>query len=363
MVYVHDGLSDQGNSDFLGVIENYISLIWTDRYSTLGQFQLKLKFSPEAYAILTIGNLVQIHTSEYTKIIETIQVENSTIVVAGRDLTSLLDRRLVLQSELSKPPKLTDYIYELVSDTIGTHADLPERAIPWFISTFYDVEDFPSEKQRGYEQFKYGENLLEAIEGACKEVDLGFRVILTRPRFAFELYYRTDHTTYGPKVAFRADDGSIDNVRILQSAAQEKNVAYVRLPPKTGNGIGEIRKIIRNGEEWQQNLTRKEIWIDAASIRSEPGYTDAKRFDMMSVLAKRELTKDENEKIDVSDFDVSPTPTYKYQKDYRVGDIVLLTDGISGVPRRYQVREYVQTHAAGVTKQYPTLGIYDEREF
>lgn len=360
LVYVYDGYEDS-LPRLVDTFENYVSLIWTDRYLGLGQFQLKLPWSLDAISSLRDGNWVTIESSEYPKIIETIQIEDGTIVAAGRDLTSILDRRLVLQTELTKPPKLSSYLYRLVDDSIGHFAKLPERSIPYLYMTNQEPDDFPHEK--GYDQLKYGANLLEAITNVCKEVDLGFRIIKQDPRFYFDVFYRKDHTSYGTNVAFRVDDGTLTNPKTLVSSAQEKNVAYVRLPPKSGEGVGEVRRIIRNTDPWNQNLTRRELWVDASSIRQEPGYTDAKRFDMMSVLGKTELAKDSNERVHILDFEISPKTIYEYGSDYHIGDIVYVTDGTTDKPLRYQVAEYIQSHAAGVTKRFPTLTIYDEKEF
>lgn len=349
LIYSYDGFDEL--APLVGVVDNYSSLIWTDRHIGLGNFQLRVPLTMENINVFAEGNFLEIPESEFTMIVESVRMKDKEMVVAGRELTSILDRRLVLATFPTKPPKLTTYLNQLVADSISHFAILPERAIPYFYTLFSEPSGFT--KQKDYDQISYGQNLLEAVFDLCKEANLGFKVTRDNPRISFALYHGVDRSKLNRHVTFRFDDDSTSELETIRGAATEKNVAYVRLPPKEGTGVGEVRKIIRNTDLWNQNLTRREMWIDAASIRSDPNFKEANRFNLMSVLGKTELSK--NEYTHAVDFEVTPNGQYVYRKDYFIGDIVGVTDMTTNKPIKYQVTEYIHSFEPGKARSYPTF--------
>lgn len=349
LMYIYDG--QESDHVLQDVVDDFISLIWTDRHIALGNFQCRVPLTPKNLALFQEGNLVEIADSEFTMIVETTRIEKTTMVVAGRELTSILDRRLVLATFPTKPPKLTDYLSQLVADNIGHFALLPERAIPFFFPMFNSPEGFT--KQKDYDQISYGQNLLVAIFDLCKEANLGFKVTRVTAGMEFAVYFGVDRSKLNRRVTFRLDDGSVINPETIKGASTEKNVAYVRLPPKEGDGVGEVRKVIRNTDPWNQNLNRREVWIDASSMRSDPNFKEANRFNLMSVLGKTELSK--HEYTHTVDFEVSPKTSYQYREDYFLGDIVGVTDQTTDNPTKYQVSEFIHSFEPGKNRSYPTF--------
>jgi hypothetical protein len=96
-IYIYD-------KDFnsIGVLDQYQSFIWTDRYSEPGDFELYINHFKGWDDILIPGNYVKILDSkdEYM-IIEDVKTEwdytgQRTVLITGRSLDSILDRRIIL---------------------------------------------------------------------------------------------------------------------------------------------------------------------------------------------------------------------------------------------------------------------------
>ncbi len=91
------------NTEFEPVcaIDDYISIVWTDRYSEEGEFTMVLSPTSEKYEQLQLGYYMEIPLSEHTMIIETVEISSSRrggqqMTVSGRSLESILERRLCM---------------------------------------------------------------------------------------------------------------------------------------------------------------------------------------------------------------------------------------------------------------------------
>ena len=84
----------------IAVIDAYESLIWTDRYNTYGDFELYCPMDTALLPYLKQDNYFWQRDSEHTMIIEDITIDSDTedgnhLVVTGRSLESILERRVV----------------------------------------------------------------------------------------------------------------------------------------------------------------------------------------------------------------------------------------------------------------------------
>ena len=93
------------NFDTIGIIDTYESFNWTDRYNEAGDFEITMvldtvQHTKELLSIFVEDNYVYLGMSEHLMIIEdlnitTDQEEGNKLVVSGRSLESILDRRIV----------------------------------------------------------------------------------------------------------------------------------------------------------------------------------------------------------------------------------------------------------------------------
>ena len=84
----------------IAIIDTYESLIWTDRYSKCGDFELYMPISDSIPWYFKQENMLMIEQSEHLMIIETIEIESDSengdhLKISGRSLESILDRRII----------------------------------------------------------------------------------------------------------------------------------------------------------------------------------------------------------------------------------------------------------------------------
>lgn len=88
----------------IGVVDNYNSFIWTERYAEAGDFELTIPASKQAVDLFQQDYYLKIKDSNELMIIETITIKTENraqyMTVAGRSLVSLLDRRVVLGTRM-----------------------------------------------------------------------------------------------------------------------------------------------------------------------------------------------------------------------------------------------------------------------
>ncbi len=88
--------------ELVGVIDSYTSLIWTERYNNCGDFEIMISANDKNVDILQNGYYIKRTDTDRVGIIETktTQTNEETgdyIIVSGRMLESILDRRIVWQ--------------------------------------------------------------------------------------------------------------------------------------------------------------------------------------------------------------------------------------------------------------------------
>ena len=105
------------------LIDEYISLIWTDRYNEAGDFELYLDASLENVKTFQIGMYLSSTSSEHMMIIETVEIKSdiedgSKLIVSGRSLESILSRRIVWNQTIFENKSIQDIIYKLLNDSV-----------------------------------------------------------------------------------------------------------------------------------------------------------------------------------------------------------------------------------------------------
>src|SRR5689334_16206887 len=86
----------------VAIVDDVESFLWTDRFDRYGDFELYSDFSYQLLNIFQPDRYLQIKYSGHTMIIESVEIKTTAdhkdkIVVKGRSLTSMLDRRIILR--------------------------------------------------------------------------------------------------------------------------------------------------------------------------------------------------------------------------------------------------------------------------
>jgi hypothetical protein len=174
-IYVYDQ-----DLDALGIIDEYSSLNWAERYNSEGDFELELPLSYASSSLLTFGNFLYIPTSDKLMIVEekkpTRSPTEGKLIVNGRSAESVLRRRVQMQEHTWFAPAEFIAYHHVYWSSINPADN--DRKIDLFESGSGD--GWPPAMETSstiIEQFA-SETIYEIIEIVLKRVDLGFKIIV-----------------------------------------------------------------------------------------------------------------------------------------------------------------------------------------
>ena len=264
-----------------------------------------------------------------TKTTQTSEETGDYIIVSGRMLESILDRRIVWQQTT-----LNGSINESLHRLLAENAIAPSesaRQIPNF--TFITQEEFKGK----VEMQITGDSLLTAVLDICKMFGLGFKVILSTTNVITACLYkgvdRSYQQTENSYVEFSPDFDNLISSNFMTSTQNYRNVALV-----AGEGEGLDRKTSSIGTA--EGMDRYELYVDARDVSSNEGeITEREYKKLLDERGKEKLLEYLTETY--FEADIEPEFMFQYRKDYMLGDITILKNeyGITAYPRIVEVIE------------------------
>jgi len=158
----------------IGVIDTYVSIIWTNRYYECGDFELYSMVNEEILEKLKMDHvLIREGKEDNAMIIESIELntdgENGNyITVTGRCLKSILYRRIIW-NQTSLTGKMEHCIVRLINENVRSAA-IRERNISNL--TIGELTDTGYIMKAQYT----GDNLGESITGICQNYGIGWDI-------------------------------------------------------------------------------------------------------------------------------------------------------------------------------------------
>lgn len=352
------------------LIENYDSLIWTERYNTIGDFEIQAGDVATFMNLLPEGKRVSLRESVHTMVVETHHIERKKhqpekITIKGRSFESILDRRIVLPAVAANtqewlvnakvPSDISFYIVIRICTT-GAHG-LPILDVNDEFPTSLVAYSGPVDYYTGLgptRTFSVPKgNLLDVvmsyIQVATKTdattipvtpavIPRGLRAV--KPSAAgtavtLQWYVGTDRSA---TVYFDATRDVLDDSNYLFSKRNSSTTAYI-LGPTTAAKLNK-------GAVAASGLSRRIILVDGVQSGEES----------LSVLQQQaELSLTEASEVTVFDGSINQELSpYKYNVDYFLGDTVKLV-GDYGLTRMATVSEYIRSEDTTGSKSYPTL--------
>lgn len=350
MIFMEFRVLDQ-DFNTIDIIETYTSMIWTSRFGQYGDFELFTFVDPYILQTVRIGYYIfcsefynQEDSTASLMIIESMEITTNeetgnTIKFTGRDLKSILDRRIVWgQRVFPKETKIVDLIHDILDENlinpqywsrtyqdgdvgnITVEVDAASRAIQNFVNGTDISSDTRTNEERQYN----GENLYELIVALCEEFRLGFDVVynFNESKFIFSLKNMVNKTygqTENIPILFSPSIDNIKESNYLESSSTEKNAGIII-------GEGDEYNVMYNviGNE-QSGLDRREMCITASGT-SQSGdnssgdfYSNATYLSMLKSKGEEELA--ENTYTQAYEATVQSLIGYEYKKDYDIGDI------------------------------------------
>lgn len=351
------------NFDLKHIFSNYISFIWTDRYSALGDFTLVLPYDGSILHLLeTNRTYIRILDSTTLMVLEKITIEEKdglpSISLTGRSLSKLFSDRIIWDTVRLKG-NIVDCLSALVSESMINPKDT-NRAYPGMSISVSNTSGIISEIN---EQISY-KALSDPILKYCEESQIGFRINFNPFTKETEVVFydgvdRSLDQNSVPPVIFGPSFGNIRSTKYLESSEKFRNVALV-----AGAGEDTDRKKVVIGTG--SGFDRYEAFIDARDVQNK--YKDSNDQEViipdstyLPMLEKRGKDKMSKEFGYIRSFDgeLDTSVQYEFGNDYFLGDIVQVQT-LSGMNLKARVSEHILSVDDKGKSEYPTFDYYTE---
>lgn len=347
------------NEDFetVYVLDKFESIIWTDRYSSYGDFEIYTSADKDIIKNLKIDYYIWSSHSEHLMIIEDVTIETDVengnhCIITGRSIESLLDRRIIWRTtDINGDFYLR--LYWLLYENAINPSD-QKRVIPNL--KYKDPEDPDLKFIQIHAQFT-GDTLYDAIKKMCDSVNLGFKITLNdQNQFVFALYSGVDRSYdqyEKPYIVFSPNFDNVINSNYYESKRSFKNAMLI-----AGEGEGYNRTTIEVNYPGSEGLSRRELYVDARDVTSTAPdgsqMPDDEYFELLTQRGDEELT--EHKIIKTFDGQVETSQMYKYGEDFYMGDIVQLENEY-GMKSKARIVEFIHSENANGIEEYPTFEI------
>lgn len=354
-------IRDTETRKILGTFSDFISLIWTERFKTYGDFELVVPLTKKIFDLLKIDRYIEVSTSSNLMIIENIYVQyddnDSKMTVKGRSFESILDRRIIYNwRNTEENTTLSVLLNELINSNILLHS-INERQIDWIDLDINVPEEIDG--QIFQTSINRGDNLGDSIYTLGNQ--FGFCPITvfnqSNKRITINIYFGENKN-----IIFKRANHNITKSSYTLSVDNFKTSAII-----AGSGEGTKRMMvtvsristesITNQEDiiYEYNgVTRREIFVDARDLQknNETNEQYKKR------LKERGIEKlKENNKDYVVDGMIINIGKHVLNTDYILGDIVKIESDFYSASAR--ITEIIQSWSDTGYEIYPSFDVID----
>jgi hypothetical protein len=336
------------------ILDAFESFIWTDRYSEYGDFEVCLAPTAENLDFLRQDYYIWSGETDRVMIIEDVRVQSdaedgSKLIVTGRSLESLLERRIVWDQTILSGDFQAG-IERLLRENVVSPAD-PARAAPGMIFEYSD--DSAISALTINTQFT-GQSIYDAVKKLCDANNLGFKVTLTDGNeFALSLYSGADRS-YGqiqnPYVVFSPNFDNLINSNYFASKRELKTVTLVA---GEGEGLARTKVAVEIESGAGIGWERRELYTDARDLSSNNGEVPSATY--LKNLEQRGRNKlAENVVVKTFEGRADTLSKFVYGRDFFLGDIVQIANEY-GVEAASRVTEVVRSRDAEGFEVFPTF--------
>lgn len=347
------------------VIDRFISLIWTERYSAYGDFQLIIQSNPQSRQLLQKGEHLATNVSDRIMVIETAEDKDnsdgrSLLTVTGRSLEAIMERRVNSTAPFSTGAGGTTSYNKTgtpgaiarsqFDDHCRNNTAFPSDNIPFITAGSLYPAGTISEPEDTITMAIDRSSVYASIKNICDIYGMGFRLYRGQDdsKLYFDIYAGNDLTTTQttlPSVIFSPDLDNLTDSSQLSSIEGYKNVAYVLAP--NGSRVVYSNEV----DSSVSGFDRRVMYVDASDITDAAG---TGLNDALDLRGAQELAK--NRTLTALDGEIPQTSQYRYRVDYNLGDILEMRND-DGVTNRMRVTEQIFTDDEQGERSYPTLSV------
>lgn len=348
----------------IGVVDQYESCIWTERYSAYGDFQMVIPSNSQTRGQLGKGIRLGCNNSNRVMVIENVTNKDSEgrllLTVSGRSLEATEMENRAIRANLNGLDSDPNFVMlpalpadavrtlfkNIMVDGILSSADI----LPFYQTGSLYAPNTIAEPDTEVTLSFPPMQLYQGVKETSDAYGLGFRLYKgpDTSKLYFDVYTGDDRTSTQatkPAVIFSPDHENLSNTTEFSSIELYKNVALV---------VGKF------GSRWvyadddavtATGFARKVVIVDASSIDLPIGP------ELDTALEQRgmeELSK--YKAVQAIDGELTPNSNYRYQIDYDLGDLVEMRND-DGLTNRMRVTEQIFVDDAEGERSYPTLSL------
>lgn len=307
------------------VIDTFVSLIWTKRYYTHGDFELYIPADRELLQYKPDGSGTDFFLSrsddDSVMVIEKIAIQTDAengdyFIISGRSLESILARRIVGSQTIIKSEDVVQGLKELVAD--------------WTSYIDLTIDDSLTVAHDLITQIT-GDVLLDAVSAICMRFGIGLKMTISESAFRLA-FYQGDEVN----VIFSPEFDNLISSKYVYDIANYAN--YVKVMGE-GTGLNRIAVHI-NRPPQVLGVGSRQIYADARDISRNDG--SVSQIDYLPMLQERGWEKlAEHEVTETFEAEINPERPFAYKRDWNLGDIVTVTNeyGITAKPRIVEIIE------------------------
>jgi hypothetical protein len=348
------------------IVDNFESLIWTERFNSAGDFELVMQSSVENKRLFKTGTWLALSDSFRCMKVETVEddvdEEGTRILkVSGPSIEfPILDGRVAYSAkdDLTTVPKwtITDQpadIARTVFTNICVTGTLDADDIIPFITggtSPIPASTIPEPPDAITVEIK-PDTVYNVIKSICEPYDLGFRLVrqYDTSHLIFEVYAGSDRTSQqntNPVVIFSPEFENLTSTNKLETIAGEKNIAYVY------SNLGFEEVVAPGVDPSIAGFERKVLVVVMDDF--DAGTSAAVVTSRSQARGLQELA---NTRAFLGfDGEVSEISQYTYGVDYQLGDLVEMQDD-HGTVSIVRVTEQIFASDSEGERSYPTLSI------
>lgn len=348
------------------IIDNFESLIWTERFNSAGDFELTMLSSVENRRLFKTGTWLALSTSFRCMAVETVEDDvdeegRRIFKVSGPSIEfPILDGRVAfgVKDDLTTAPKwvITDQPAD-IARTVFTNICVTgtldvDDIIPFITGGTSPIPASNIPEPSDAITLSIEPDTVYNVERLiCEPYDLGFRLVrqYDTSHLIFEVYAGSDRTSLQntlPAVIFSPELENLTSTKKLETIAGEKNIAYVY------SNLGFEEVVAPGVDPSVAGFQRKVLVVKMDDFDAG---TSA------GVVTTRSIQKGLEELAKTRAFlgfdgEVSDISQYTYGEDYQLGDLVDMQDD-KGSVSIVRVTEQIFVSDAEGERSYPTLSI------
>lgn len=366
--------------EVVSLCDMFSSLIWTERYSGYGDFELYLPASmaninmfPRGFYLWLIEPPVldkngrKIETRNDVMIIEKTELstdieDGDQLVISGRSLEALLLRRVIPKKVKYESTDPREIIKIILNENIVKPSE-SARKIPNF-KIAIDSSQQPDPKDKRSYEFD-GDYVYDAIKTICDDYDWGFSLDLKSDDhwktsyFVFSIVYGTDRSyeqTDNPYMVFSPKFDNLISSDTIEDDTEFFNSAYVASSEETKDN--KTRRLIkyvanntgRSGWDIRETFyTNSDAKLNDGNNNPRP---DSDIYPELEKYGKDELKSQKSN--DSFNAEIALLESVQYHRDYDIGDIIQF-DNAYGVNKTARITEYVRNEDDNGYREYPTF--------